>query len=84
MAQITLQGNPINTVGTLPETGSKGPDFKLTKTDLNDVTLSDFTGKRLVLNIFPSIDTGACTVGIPCTQVWFREFGFEGGAEGNG
>ena len=64
MAQITLQGNPINTVGSLPETGRKGPDFTLTKTDLSDVTLSDFAGKRLVLNIFPSIDTGVCAVAV--------------------
>ncbi len=64
MAQISLQGNPINTIGTLPEIGGKGPDFKLTKTDLSDVTLNDFAGKRLVLNIFPSIDTGVCATAV--------------------
>ena len=60
MAKITFKGNPINTVGTLPAVGSKAPDFKLTKTDLSDVSLKDFAGKKVILNIFPSIDTGVC------------------------
>lgn len=60
MAEITFQGNVINTVGSLPEVGNPAPDFILTKTDLSDVTLSDFRGKRIVLNIFPSIDTPVC------------------------
>ena len=64
MANITLHDDPIKTIGTLPETGSKGPDFKLTKTDLSDASLKDFSGKRLVLNIFPSIDTGVCATAV--------------------
>lgn len=64
MARITLQGNPINTIGELPENGSKAPDFKLTKTDLSDVSIADFAGKRLILNIFPSIDTGVCAMSV--------------------
>ncbi|KAA3613582.1 MAG: thiol peroxidase [Calditrichaeota bacterium] len=60
MAQITLKGNPINTIGNLPEVGSQAPDFVLTKTDLSDVSLKDFAGKRIILNISPSIDTGIC------------------------
>lgn len=60
MAQITLKGNPINTIGTLPAIGSQAPDFKLTKTDLSDVSLADFAGKRIILNISPSVDTGIC------------------------
>ena len=64
MARITLKGNPINTVGTLPAVGSKAPDFKLTKTDLSDVSLKDFAGKKVVLNIFPSIDTGVCATSV--------------------
>ncbi|MCA0131817.1 thiol peroxidase [Winogradskyella alexanderae] len=60
MANITLGGNPIQTVGNLPQAGTKAPDFKLTATDLSDKSLSDFEGSRLVLNIFPSIDTGTC------------------------
>ena len=52
--------NPATTIGELPEIGTKAPDFKLTATDLSDKTLSDFSGSRLVLNIFPSIGTGVC------------------------
>ena len=64
MTQITLKGNPVNTAGTLPEKGSEAPDFLLTKTDLSDVSLSDFSGKKLVLNIFPSIDTDICAMSV--------------------
>lgn len=64
MAKITLQGNPFNTCGPLPATGSKAPDFLLTKTDLSDVRLSDFSGKKLVLNIFPSLDTAVCATSV--------------------
>lgn len=60
MAKITLGGNPIETIGHLPSAGKKAPDFKLTATDLSDKSLKDFSGSRLVLNIFPSIDTGTC------------------------
>lgn len=60
MAQVTLKGNPINTIGNLPEVGSKAPDFELTKTDLSNVTLKDYLGSKLILNIFHSIDTGTC------------------------
>ncbi|MFO7751630.1 MAG: thiol peroxidase [Desulfobacteraceae bacterium] len=64
MTQITLKGNPVNTTGTLPEKGSAAPDFTLTKTDLSDIGLSDFKGKKLVLNIFPSIDTDICAMSV--------------------
>ena len=60
MANITLGGNPIHTIGDLPAVGSKAPDFKLTTGDLKDVTLADFKGKKKVLNITPSLDTGIC------------------------
>lgn len=60
MATITLQGNPIQTIGSLPAVGSKAPDFLLTAADLSDSSLSKFAGKRVVLNIFPSVDTGVC------------------------
>ena len=60
MAQITLKGNAVNTVGDLPAAGSKAPDFLLTRGDLSDVSLKDFSGKRKVLNIVPSLDTGTC------------------------
>jgi thiol peroxidase len=60
MARITLEGNPFNTVGELPAVGSQAADFTLTGTDLGDVNLSQFSGKKVVLNIFPSIDTPVC------------------------
>ena len=60
MAQITLKGNPVNTIGSLPEVGSTAPDFKLTTGDLHDVTLADYAGKKKILNIVPSLDTGTC------------------------
>lgn len=64
MASITLGGNPINTSGELPKIGSKAPDFQLVKTDLSTTTLADFAGSKLVLNIFPSIDTGTCATSV--------------------
>lgn len=64
MAQVTLKGNPIHTIGELPEIGSKAPDFTLAKTDLSDVSLSDFKGKNVVLNIFPSLETSVCSTSI--------------------
>lgn len=60
MAKITLKGNEINTVGNLPEVGSTLKDFVLVSQELSEKKLSDFDGKRKVLNIFPSIDTGIC------------------------
>ena len=60
MASITLKGNPISTIGTLPSVGSKAPDFRLTKGDLGDVSLGDFAGKVKILNIVASLDTGIC------------------------
>jgi len=60
MATITMRGTPIETCGELPAVGSQAPDFKLTGSDLRDVTLADFKGKKKILNIFPSIDTPVC------------------------
>src|SRR3954453_15275919 len=60
MAQITLRGNPINTVGELPAVGSPAPQFTLTGTDLGELSSEQFRGKPLLLNIFPSIDTPVC------------------------
>jgi thioredoxin-dependent peroxiredoxin len=64
MASITLGGNPINTSGELPKTGSKAPQFQLVKNDLSIASLEDFAGSKLVLNIFPSIDTGTCAASV--------------------
>lgn len=64
MAAITLGGNPIHTNGKLPKTGSKAIDFQLVQNDLSIVSLADFTGSKLVLNIFPSVDTGTCAASV--------------------
>jgi len=60
MANITLGGNAVNTQGELPAVGSMAPDFTLTDTSLSDRSLVEFKGQKVVLNIFPSIDTGVC------------------------
>jgi thiol peroxidase len=60
MATVTLKGSEIHTLGNLPAKGNKAPDFELTKNDLSTVRLGDYKGYRVVLNIFPSVDTGTC------------------------
>ena len=60
MATVTLQGNPVSVHGDLPAVGSQAPDFTLTGADLSPVTLASFAGKKLILNIYPSVDTGTC------------------------
>ena len=60
MATITLKGNSIHTSGNLPVVGETAPNFVLTKANLQDVTLKDFEGKKKLLNIVPSLDTGIC------------------------
>lgn len=60
MAEVTLGGNPVHTIGELPEIGTKAPDFAVTGTNLADVTLESLAGKKVVLNIFPSVDTATC------------------------
>lgn len=60
MASVTLKGNTINTSGNLPKIGTKAPDFLLTTTNLETHSLTNYAGSKLVLNIFPSIDTGTC------------------------
>ncbi|MDD3875724.1 MAG: thiol peroxidase [Bacteroidales bacterium] len=64
MAKITLKGNPINTIGELPAVGQTAKDFNLAKADLGRVNLDYYKGKRLVLNIFPSLDTGTCALSV--------------------
>jgi thiol peroxidase len=64
MANINFKGNPIETKGSLPRKGDKAPSFKLTNTSLQEVSLEDYKGKRVVLNIFPSIDTGTCAASV--------------------
>ncbi|QLB19821.1 thiol peroxidase [Mannheimia granulomatis] len=64
MSKVTLAGNQIDVAGTFPQKGDVVADFTLVNTDLGDVSLSDFAGKRKVLNIFPSIDTGICATSV--------------------
>ena len=64
MAQITLKGMPVTTSGDLPEVGEQAPPFTLTKTDLTEASLEDFEGMRVVLNIFPSLDTSTCAMSV--------------------
>lgn len=60
MATITFKGSPVNTIGDLPKKDSKAPDFTLVNSDLAEISLSDYKGKNVVLNIFPSLDTSTC------------------------
>lgn len=60
MAQTALQGNPVQLSGDLPAVGSTAPDFSLTAGDLSDVSLASYAGKKKLLNIVPSLDTGVC------------------------
>ena len=64
MADITLRGNPFHTSGDLPDVGSDAPTFTLVGGDLSDVTPAQFEGQRVVLNIFPSVDTGVCAASV--------------------
>lgn len=64
MANITLKGNPITTIGELPKVGEQVKTFTLIKSDLSRVTLRDFLGSRVIMNIFPSLDTGTCAASV--------------------
>lgn len=64
MATTAIDGNPVQTVGELPAVGAQAPEFTLTGTDLSDVTSASFAGRRVVLNIFPSVDTGVCAASV--------------------
>jgi thiol peroxidase len=64
MASITLKGNVVHTAGSLPGTGTSAPDFSLTGTDLGEVSLKQFKGQKVILNIFPSLDTSICATSV--------------------
>jgi thiol peroxidase len=64
MATVTLKGNALETIGDLPQVGTNAPAFTLVKSDLSEVSLENYRGKKLVLNIFPSIDTGTCAMSV--------------------
>jgi thioredoxin-dependent peroxiredoxin len=64
MAKITLKGNAVSTSGHLPEKGKNAPDFSLVKSDLGSMKLSELKGKKVILNIFPSLDTSVCAMSV--------------------
>jgi thioredoxin-dependent peroxiredoxin len=64
MAEITFKGNPVHTAGSLPKVGAMAPDFKVVKTDLAPMALSEFKGKKVIINIFPSLDTPVCATSV--------------------
>jgi thiol peroxidase len=64
MSKVTLKGNLVNTIGELPVVGSKAPEFSLVGSNLSDVKSADFQGRRVVLNIFPSLDTATCAASV--------------------
>ena len=64
MAKITFKGTEVNTIGNLPKVGDKAADFSLVGSDLSEMKLGDFAGKNIVLNVFPSIDTGVCATSV--------------------
>lgn len=64
MATVTLKGNAFDTQGELPKAGSQAPGFTLVQGDLSDLTLADLAGKRVILNIFPSVDTATCATSV--------------------
>ena len=76
MAKTAFKGNPVETSGSLPKIGEMAPEFKLVNSSLEEVKLSDFKGKNVVLNIFPSLDTGVCAASV-------RKFNKEAGSLDN-
>ena len=64
MAKTAFKGSPVNLSGDLPQPGAVAPEFTLTGKDLSDVSLKDYAGKTVVLNIFPSIDTPVCAMSV--------------------
>jgi thiol peroxidase len=76
MAEITVEGKTVKTIGDLPAVGSTAPSFKLVKTDLSEASLQDFIGKNIILNIFTSLDTSVCAASV-------RRFNKEAGESPN-
>ena len=64
MTQIMFKGNPIHTSASLPQSGTQAPDFRVVRADLSPLTLSEFKGKKVILNIFPSLDTPVCAASV--------------------
>ena len=73
MATVKFKGSDVHSIGNLPEVGSKAPDFTLVNSSLEDFHLSDYKGKRVLLNIFPSLDTGTCATSVRKFNKWVSE-----------
>lgn len=73
MATVTFKGKEVKTNGQLPAVGTQAPDFKLVGSGLNEISLADFKGKRVVLNIFPSLDTGVCATSVRQFNKWVSD-----------
>ncbi|MDR0370378.1 MAG: thiol peroxidase [Prevotellaceae bacterium] len=73
MATVQFKGTDVHTIGELPKVGSKAPGFTLVGKDLGELQLDDFKGKRLLLNIFPSLDTGTCATSVRKFNKWVSE-----------
>jgi thiol peroxidase len=73
MSTVKFKGNEVHTSGALPAVGTKAPDFKLVNGALQEIHLSDYKGKRVVLNIFPSLDTSTCAMSVRKFNKWVSE-----------
>ncbi len=73
MGKVTFKGSEVSTNGSLPAVGTQAPEFKLVGGSLNEISLADYKGKKVVLNIFPSIDTGVCAASVRQFNKWASE-----------
>ena len=73
MATVKFKGSDVHSNGKLPEVGSIAPDFTLVNSSLQEIHLSDYKGKRVLLNIFPSLDTGTCAMSVRKFNQWVSE-----------
>ena len=81
MAKTHFKGAPVETNGALPAVGSKLPGFNLVRADLSTATLADYAGKKLVLNIFPSVDTGICAMSVRAFNAKAADLAVQAGGE---
>ncbi len=73
MATVKFKGNDVHSIGSLPEVGSQAPDFTLVGSGLQEIHLADYKGKRVLLNIFPSLDTGTCAMSVRQFNKWVSD-----------
>jgi len=73
MSTVKFKGTDVHSIGNLPEVGSQAPEFTLVNASLQEIHLSDYKGKRVLLNIFPSLDTGTCAMSVRKFNQWVSE-----------